>query len=718
MSTASGGQGESLFRAFLEEAAELVADFESGLLRLEASPDDPEVLHQIFRSAHTLKGNSGMFGLEDMAHFTHALEDLLDELRQGRGRVTRPAIDVLLASADVLRVLLDHAESGTEPSPAEQAHIAATLGALKNVRSPQGTAASTSEACGSPCGGGQPTASSADARPARPTGGRMLYEIRFQPPPDVFRRGLDPLALIRRLGELGELLQVTPDSSALPPLQALEPDQNYLGWTLWLVTDRPREELEACFDFLGEPEAVRLEVLPLDGADTRRPETDGGRDRAAAGSALEPPVVSARARPEAASIRVPVEKVDRLLNLVGEIVITQAMVAEAVARASPERLGRLADAVAQMDRHTRELHERMMALRMVPIRALFGRFPRLVRDLAAAGGKEATLEVMGEDTELDKTLIERIADPLTHLIRNAVDHGLEPPVEREAAGKPRTGRVRLEAYQKGGSIYVEVSDDGRGLDRDRILRRAVAQGLVGPDQALNDEEVVALIFRPGFSTADRLTEISGRGVGMDVVRRNVEALGGTVTVQSEPGRGTRFRIKLPLTLAIMDGQVLRVGEQLYILPLAAIRESVRPTPENFHHVAAARELVTVRGRPLLLVRLHHLFGLGAAPGDPAGELLVIVEHEGEPVALLVDQLLGQQQVVVKSLEANFRRLDGFAGATILGDGRVALILDVPGLIARARATAGVPSGAGTLLKSPAAATDSRIAEAILRPRTD
>jgi two-component system chemotaxis sensor kinase CheA len=388
---------------------------------------------------------------------------------------------------------------------------------------------------------------------------------------------------------------------------------------------------------------------------------------------------------EASSIRVPVEKVDRLINLVGELVITQSMVAQTVAAFTPDKLGTLIDAVAQMDRHARELHERMMAVRMIPIRSLFARFPRVVRDLAGAVGKQVALETSGEETELDKTVIERIGDPLTHLIRNAVDHGLESPDTRREAGKSPAGRVTLRAYQQGGNIYIEVGDDGRGIDRERVRAKAVAQGLCGADETLGDAATLALIFRPGFSTAEKVTEVSGRGVGMDVVRQNVEALGGSIAIDSEPGAGTTFRIKLPLTLAILDGQLLIVGAQTYVLPILSIVESVRPRREQLNRVLARGETISIRGHAVPMLRLHRVLGVPPGREDATQGLVVIVEQDGRRAALLVDDLGGQQQVVIKSLETNFDKVRGVAGATILGDGRVTLILDVPGLLALARA---------------------------------
>ena len=526
---------------FFEEAGELLADFEAGLLELEETPD-VELLHRIFRAAHTIKGNASMLGFEAIARFTHGLESLLDALRAGARPVTAEVIDALLVSGDLLRRMLRAEQHGGESTDVERA--LERLEALRN---------------------------GADAATATPTP-----------------------------------LHASPDSAT--------------------------------------------------GAATL-----------------------------SASIRVPIGKVDRLINLVGELVITQAMVEQAAAALPSEHAAALVAAVAHMDRHARELHEQVLALRMLPVRSLFARFPRLVRDVAAALGKEAALDVSGEDTELDRTVIERISDPLTHLVRNAIDHGLEAPADRTAAGKPATGTIGLDAYQRGGSIYIEIADDGRGLDRARILATAIDSGLVAPGQELADEQVWALVFQPGFSTATRVTEVSGRGVGMDVVRRNVEALGGTIAIHTTPGRGTCFRIKLPLTLVIMDGQVLRVGEQQYILPLVTIRETVRPVRGSIHTIGPGAELAVVHGEALPILRLHRLFAIPSATDDPTCGLLVVVEHDGHTAALLVDELLGQQQVVIKSLDSDFTKVRGIAGATILGDGRVALILDVAGIVDLANA---------------------------------
>jgi two-component system, chemotaxis family, sensor kinase CheA len=654
---------------FFEEAAELLREFESALLRLEQRPADTELLNRVFRSAHTLKGNSAMLGLEAMARFTHVLENLLSRLRRGELAASRPIVDTLLGSADVLRELLRRAQTG---EPGEAPRYGELLTALQACA--QGSAAPA------------PPAPPAAPAPAPRAAARSVYHVRFRPPRDLLRRGLDPVRILDALEDLGDLVRVEPDLAALPALADMDPEEAYLGFNCWLASSEPESRIRECFEFVGDAAATRIEVLPLTGeapaANAASAPASGwverrsGRDRRADGDGSE--------ASDASTIRVTTEKVDRLINLVGELVITQSMVAQVVANLTPERLPRLTEAVAQMDRHARDLQDRVMAIRMLPIRKLFSRFPRMVRDLARAQGKQVVLETVGEDTELDKAVIEQITDPLTHMVRNAVGHGIETPEDRRRAGKPEAGRVTLRAYQQGGSIYVEVADDGHGLDRQRLLAKAHELGLVSPDDPLTDEQVLALVFRPGFSTAAKVTEVSGRGVGMDVVKRNLETLGGSVAIQSVAGQGTTFRAKLPLTLAILDGQSVLVGEQTYVLPLVSIVESIQPRPEHVHRVLGAGEAISVRGQVMPLLRLHRLFGIVARAEDPTEGLVVLAEHDGRRVALLVDELLAQQQVVIKSLETNFQKLEGVAGATVLGDGRVALILDVPGLVAMSR----------------------------------
>jgi two-component system chemotaxis sensor kinase CheA len=651
-------------RLFFDEAAELLRDFEEGLLRLEQEPGDSEVLNRVFRSAHTLKGNSGMLGFEAIARFTHVLESLLAKVRTGAIVATGPVITTLLGSADVIRDLLERAR---EHGGGEVPGFGESLQALESLVD------------------AGPGVASRWSRPSTRTenGASTVYQIRFRPPRDLLRRGLDPVRILDALEEVGELEEVERDVRVLPSLADLDPEEAYLGFACRLRTRQPRARVQACFEFVGDDDAVQIDPVvvaagadPWNGAADEAEAQPGGlapRRGAEGGEAAR--------TAEAATIRVPTEKVDRLINLVGELVITQSMVARALADFTPDRLGELREAVAQMDRHARDLQERVMAVRMLPIRTVLGRFPRVVRDLALTRDKQVVVETTGEETELDKSVIELMSDPLTHLVRNAVDHGIETPEVRRRAGKPETGRLGLSAYQQGGNIFIEVADDGSGLDRDRILAKAIQANLVAPDQPLSDDQVFALIFLPGFSTAEKVTEVSGRGVGLDVVKRNLEALGGSVSIKSERGRGTTFRIKLPLTLAILDGQSVRVGEHTYIVPLLSIIESVRPRSENLTRVFGTGEAITIRGEVLPVLRLHRVFEVPTTVEDPTEGLVVIVEHEGRKIALLVDELLGQQQVVIKSLETNFRKLEGIAGATILGDGRVALIVDVPGLVA-------------------------------------
>lgn len=655
-------------QVFFDEAAELLRRFEEGVLGLEAAPADPELLNAVFRAAHTIKGNSAMLGFERVAAFTHVLEESLSRLRAGDLVVDPAVVSTLLAARDVLAALLEEAAAG---GPREIPDLARVTAALQARRRP-GPAAS----------GPAPAPA-----PARPAGPRRLYEIRFAPRGESLRRGLSPAGILEALRGLGELIRVDGDPAALPSAETLDPARAYPAFHCWLLSGAPPAAVEACFDF-AEEGAARIDALELDDAPAAAPAAPAPAPPAAAPPLVERRVGERRrsagpADADGQSIRVGIEKVDRLVDLVGELVISQSMVAQLLQDFDPGELDRLREAVALMDRHARDLQERVMAVRMLPIRTVFGRFARVVRDLAQSMGKRVVLETHGEDTELDKTVIERIGDPLTHLVRNAVDHGLEPPEERRQRGKPETGRLVLSAYQQGGSIYIEIQDDGRGLDRGRILARALELGLVGPGEVPGDEQVHALIFRPGFSTASRVTEVSGRGVGMDVVRRNVESLGGSIAIQSAAGAGTTFRITLPLTLAILEGQLLRVGSEIFVLPLVTILESVRPTREALGSVLGRGEVLRLRREVLPLLRLHRLFAIGGATEDPTRALIVVVESDGRRAALLVDELLGHQQVVIKSLEPHLPRVDGVGGATILGDGRVALILDVIGLIALA-----------------------------------
>src|SRR5579884_1021801 len=639
---------------FFQESAEHLAEMEAGLLRLDEGSFDPELLNAIFRAAHSINGASGMFGMEDISRFTHALESLLDRVRAGDIQISRRLTDLLLRSTDLLRELLAAAAANL-PAPA------ATQEVLEELYIAQRTGQSGEQS---------PRTRSSDRRSVPPPPGSL--QICFRPAADLFCQGMDPLLILRDLARSGQAISIAVDLSALPPLAELDPERCCLAWNVRLETVKPADEIRDIFAFVEDGSEIRIESVSAALPD------------APPATPAAPAPATAAAAPRDASIRVSTAKVDKLVDLVGELVIAQSMAQQIVQHFSAPLLPELQEAIARMERHIRELQERVMSVRMLPIGHVFGRLPRLVRDISAQLSKNVRLEMTGEETELDKGVVEQMSDPLTHLIRNAIDHGIEHGEERLKKGKPEQGVIRLEAFHQAGSVIVEVSDDGRGLDATRIRDRAVERGLIGPAESLTEAQICDLIFSAGFSTAEQVSSISGRGVGMDVVRRNVEALNGSVSIHSGAGQGTRVRIQLPLTLAILDGLSVGVGSETYILPLVSISESIRPRPEQVKTVTGRGEVVLVRGEALPLLRLHALFGVPGAVPDPCRGLTVIIEHAAQRFALLVDELLGQQQVVIKSLEAHYRKVEGVVGATILGDGRAALILDVAGLSQIAR----------------------------------
>lgn len=635
----------SRFReTFFQESAEHLDSMESALLSLHAGESDGETLNAIFRSAHSIKAGAATFGFEAATRFTHALESLLDRMRNGEIDPSTTLVEVLLRAADVLRSLIGAAAAEREPAAGWEA-VMEELDHARGVQELERKVAREVE----------PEASE-----------EAEYSIQFDPGPELFGLGLDPFLVLRDLAQLGSLTAEA-DLSRLPSLESLDPETCYLGWKLRLKTTEGMAQIRDAFAFVEDVAQVSIEPVRA----------------AVAAATVQPPRGTRAAVPE--TIRVSTGKVDYLIDLVGELVIAHSMAAQVMSGFTPDRLPLLEAAMKELERHTRELQDRAMRIRMTPVGTIFSRLPRLVHDTGRALGKQVAFEIAGEETELDKGMVERLADPLTHLVRNAVDHGIETPEERLAAGKPAEGSLRLSAYHQGGNVIVELTDDGRGLNTDRIRAKGIERGLITAEEELNQEQVHALIFRAGFSTAETVSDTSGRGVGMDVVKKSVEALKGTVTVQTERGRSCTVRIKLPLTLAVLDGLLLRVGEQTYVMPLVSIVESVRPRPEQVRDLAGRGEVVVVRKEPLPLLRLGKMFRIPGGVTDPACGLVVIVEHDGRQVALLVDELLGQQQVVVKSLETNFRKVDGVTGATILGDGRAALILDIAGLVKIAHA---------------------------------
>ncbi|MBA5872168.1 MAG: chemotaxis protein CheA [Nitrospira sp. CR2.1] len=685
--------------AFFEESQEHLTTIEEGLLQLEQRPGDIDLLNRIFRGAHSIKGNSGMFGFTAVSQFTHKMESVLDQLRSSQMVVTVEVADLLLQSLDCLKALIDCAKSGEAPNDELVSALGARLEACQNGATPPKTGAVTAA----------PVPSHATQE--------HHYTITWAPPQYLFQRGLDPTQFIKELGELGCVKIASLDTSRLPGLKELDPEQCYLGWTLEVETVKELKVIEAVFDFVRDDSTLTIVDRQATGAPASAM-SDGTKplgeilvesgvvsqvelnqalsqqkrvgeilveQKAATpeqiSEALKKQSDNAPAKKaETPSIRVDTVKIDRLINLVGELVITQSMLSDLGSRFEMSQLPVLLERVAQLERNTREIQERVMGIRMVPIGNAFSRFPRLVRDLSGKAGKKIHLILSGEETELDKTVIESIGDPLTHLVRNSADHGLETPTERLAAGKPEQGIIRLNAFHEGGNICITVEDDGRGLNREKILAKGVKQGLIAESDKLSDEQIWMLIFKPGFSTADKVTDVSGRGVGMDVVKRNIEGLGGTVSIKTTAGKGTTFTLKLPLTLAIIEGMTVRVGKDTYIVPLLSILESIQPKREMIKTIVGKGELVNVRGMYLPLMRLYDVFRLEPELSDPTKAILLILETEGERVAVMVDEILGQQQVVIKSMEQNFRKIEGVAGATILGDGTVGFILDVRGLL--------------------------------------
>ena len=636
---------------YFEESREGLDAMEAGLLALEGGSADPEVINSVFRAAHSIKGGAATFGFEKMAALTHVLETLLDEIRAGKRALAASAVDAMLGSVDVLRALLAEADQGR---PADPAAVEAVHQRLQRELGQPGTPAAVVAAEPEPEG----------------------WDIAFAPAPSLFMSGNDPLRIIRELEHLGPL-EVNARLEKLPEFGALDPLEACIAWDLGLRGKVPRSAIDDVFAWVVDDCELDIRPQVAEAADAvaNAPAAD-----AATSPGNGPVAAAAPAGGEAeSSIRVSVDKVDALINLVGELVITQAMLKQVSGGMDPAQAERLFAGLELLERNTRDLQEAVIGVRMLPVDAVFRRFPRLVRDLSTRLGKQVRLRTLGEGTELDKGLIEKIADPLVHLVRNSIDHGLELPDARKAAGKDETGTITLAASHQGGHIVIEVADDGRGLNRDKILAKATERGLAIPDNP-NDAQVWDLIFQPGFSTADEVTDLSGRGVGMDVVRRNIQALGGEVQLESNAGRGTRVVIRLPLTLAILDGMVVSSGGEILILPLTHVLEALQPQAEDIRSVAGNGRVLRVRGEYLPLLSLSGTFGFGQGSAE---SLVVVVEGDGQKLALQVEELVGQQQVVVKNLEKNYRRVPGISGATILGDGRVALIVDV-GALARQR----------------------------------
>ncbi|MBY4898428.1 chemotaxis protein CheA [Cupriavidus sp. AU9028] len=657
------------YQTFFEEAEELLVEMEQLLLGLDLEEPDSEDLNAIFRAAHSIKGGAATFGFTALTETTHLLENLLDRARRREMALSRTIIDTFLETKDVLQDQLNAYRNGTEPDPETMARICAVLQQL--------ALEAGGEAPAAPAPAPTPVAAPAPAAAASPAGAGGGLKVR------LLGVSADDQALLRE--ELGNLGEITGQSESNGEL------------TIWLSTQCSADDIIAVCCFIIDDKQIVIEAggdapavaAPAAEAAAPAPAQAAAAPVVAAPVAAAPaagakdkekakPAAAAAAHAESGSIRVPTEKVDQIINLVGELVITQSMLAQTASSLDPVLFDRLFSGMGQLERNARDLQEAVMSIRMMPMDYVFSRFPRLVRDLASKLGKQIDLVTFGKATELDKSLIERIIDPLTHLVRNSLDHGIETPDKRVAAGKEPTGQLILSAQHHGGNIVIEVSDDGGGLRRDKILAKAIQNGLPVSEN-ISDEEVWQLIFAPGFSTAEAVTDLSGRGVGMDVVKRNIQEMGGHVEISSRPGQGTTTRIVLPLTLAILDGMSVRVGEETFILPLNCVMESLQPKADDVRTAANSERVMHVRGEYLPLLELHRVFNVENAVQEPTQGIAIILQAEGKRFALLVDQLIGQHQVVLKNLETNYRKVPGISAATILGDGSVALIVDVAAL---------------------------------------
>ena len=725
---------EDIKATFFQECAELMADLEQGLLTLEAGSGDSEVVNAVFRAVHSIKGGAGAFGLDRLVAFSHVFETVLDEVRSERLPAGPELLAVMLRAADVLNDLVAAAQGQGEADEARVATSKKELEALLGGSEVAvvGGADDDMEMDFVPLTvdiGGPPAVAAAAG-----------WTIVIHPLASMYAKANDITPLLRELERLGPC-KITLDASDLPALDLLDPEGAYLRWTVQLDVDCPREAVVEVFDFVdgdcelsiesqgGEapaeaaidveaflaqalagsagPEAAIEADAPAAEADVASlmaalmAETSAEEEEAAPALApvklaaaptpiplapAAPAVVSATAKATVEqsvvqhTIRVDLERVDRLIDLVGELVINQAMLAQRVAESGFARSSTVAVGLDDLEQLTREIQDSVMAIRAQPVKSVFQRMPRLVREIAAITGKKVRLITEGEGTEVDKTVIEQLTDPITHMIRNAVDHGLETAEKRVAAGKSEEGTVRLAAFHRSGRIVIEVGDDGGGINRERVRQIAVDKGLITAEAVLTEEETDNLLFLPGFSTAATVSNISGRGVGMDVVKRSIQALGGRISITSTPGKGSTFTMSLPLTLAVLDGMVVSVGEQTLITPLTAIIETLKPKANEVRQLGPSQRVLAVRGSYVPLLDIGRILGWRDTETDPVQGVVLLVEADGGQAALLVDAIQGQRQVVIKSLEANYRQVPGIAAATILGDGRVALILDVDAVI--------------------------------------
>ncbi|MGB7099890.1 MAG: chemotaxis protein CheA [Xanthobacteraceae bacterium] len=708
------GSLDQLKQTFFDECSEALQQIENGLPDIRDGAGSEDTINAVFRSVHSVKGGAGIFGFEDLVKFAHVFETVLDEMRSGKLAATREIVDSLLQANDVLTDLIAMSRSGEAVPPDYGSVSRAALEQILRANS-TGEPSEADDASSVPADfeGLDFVPVRVDELDAPEDVGEFEYNIIFRPKPELLKNANEPLYILRELRKLGTLDLVV-ETNRLPPLAELEANRPYLGWIGTLRTGAKREQLDEVFEFVtgdceleitgrpiapqsnatdpgSEAEAALLPAVPplpgegLTLVPASQPPTESPAPQQAINATSEhtdasAPPRAASAKPAAAgatTTRVELEKIDRVVNMVGELIIAQAMLGQVVHSLPEDVSSRLAQVLDEVVHHTRELKDSVMSMRAQQVGAVFQRMPRLVRELATKTAKKVRLEMLGESTEVDRSIIERLGDPLTHIIRNSIDHGIELPTDRAAAGKSEEGTIRLSAEHRGGRIVIEIRDDGAGINSERVLKKARERGLVGVDANLSDDEINNLIFLPGFSTAEKISDISGRGVGMDVVRRNIQDVGGRISLKSDRGRGMTIQLALPLTLAVMDGMVIRVRQETYVIPMAAIMECLRPPASDIHNLIGTPGMLKLRGNLVPLVQLCDLLDVGSAPAA-SDERVVIITDAGESThfGIVVDELCGHQQVVVKSIEESYGSVPGIAGATILGNGRVAFILDV------------------------------------------